>query len=158
MIVLKCLNCGLTVAYRASEADFCPRCLVRDRQSVKLLPVSDRPASVSGRSMGRMSIHSTGQGADRKLSLSGELDIASAPLLELALSEACAEGAKKVVLDMAGIEFMDSMGLRAILRGRATCEGHECEYDLTPAKQPVQRVLRDTGVLNRIPFRKVARR
>jgi len=53
MIRLKCLNCGLIMLYEGSEADFCPRCLARSRQAVQLIPVSDRPSSVVGRTIGR---------------------------------------------------------------------------------------------------------
>ena len=45
----------------------------------------------------------------------GELDIASAPLLEAALSEHRAAEAA-VVLDLAGITFMDSSGLKVLVR------------------------------------------
>jgi anti-sigma B factor antagonist len=45
----------------------------------------------------------------------GELDIASAPLLEAALSEQRAAEAP-VVLDLGGITFMDSSGLKVLVR------------------------------------------
>ena len=152
MITLRCLGCGLTVAYKASAVDFCPRCLMRDRRRVKLIPVSDRPSSMTGRSMGSLSIHTTVDGTHHKISLTGELDVASAQLVEVALADACASGATAVVLDLGGVEFLDSMGLKALLHGEALCQEHRCEYTLTPAQHSVERVLRDTGVLKRLPF------
>jgi anti-sigma B factor antagonist len=86
--------------------------------------------------------------------LHGELDIASAPILDAALADACTEGAEEVVVDMGGIEFMDSTGLSAIIRGRELCETHQCAFTLTPAQRPVQRVFETTNLLKRLSFRK----
>ena len=59
---------------------------------------------------------------------------------------------------MAGIEFMDSTGLRAILRGKTLCEEKDCDYRLTPAQRPVERTLAVTGVRSKLPFRRAGRR
>jgi anti-sigma B factor antagonist len=150
MLRLKCLNCGLTVSYKASPGNWCPRCLVRDDQSVELITVSDQPSSPGGHTIGSLRIFTSVQGERHTISLSGELDIASAQILDAALAEACSGGAKEVVLDMGGIEFMDSEGLNTILRGKRRCEEHSCEYSLTPAKRPVQHVLEATGIRGRL--------
>jgi len=36
------------------------------------------------------------------------------------------------------VQFMDSTGLKAILRGKAICEQQSCAYRLTPAQRPVE--------------------
>jgi anti-anti-sigma factor len=156
MITLRCLNCGLTVLYEGSEADFCPRCLARAQRAVQLIPVSDRPSSASGRSMGRLSVQTSVSGTRHLFILNGELDIGSAAMLEATLAEACAAGAQEVVLDMGGVEFIDSSGLSAIVRGKILCEEHECGYCLTPAQRPVQGVFEVTGVVDRLHFRDAA--
>jgi anti-sigma B factor antagonist len=152
MLRLKCLNCGLTVPYKGSRGDLCPRCLVREERAVTLIPVSDQPSSTA--TMGSLRIHTQVQGERHTLSISGELDVASAPMLEDTLAEACSAGAKELVLDLGGVEFMDSMGLKAILRGKALCEAHGAAYRLTPAQRPVQRVFEATGVRRRLSFQK----
>jgi anti-sigma B factor antagonist len=45
----------------------------------------------------------------------GELDIASARLLEEEVREAVDSGASTVVLDLSGLDFIDSTGVRALL-------------------------------------------
>jgi anti-anti-sigma factor len=70
--------------------------------------------------------------------------------------EACAGGAKELVLDMGGVEFIDSSGLNAILRGKVLCEEQDCAYSLTPAQRPAQGVFEATGVIDRLPFRDAA--
>ncbi len=154
MLRLRCLACGLTVPYKGSAGDLCPRCMVREAQAVTLIPVSDQPASTLGRSMGRLRMQTRVQDERHTIVLSGELDVASTPMLEETVNEACAAGAKELVLDMGGIEFMDSTGVRAILRGKAACEQHGCEYQLTPARRPVEQTLEVTGVRRKLPFRR----
>ena len=46
----------------------------------------------------------------------GEIDIASAPGLWAALSEAIAAGQGDVVVDLSGVTFMDCQGLNVLLR------------------------------------------
>jgi anti-sigma B factor antagonist len=146
MLKLRCVACGLTVPYRGSAGDLCPRCMVRERRAVVLIPVSDQPVSMAGRSMGSLRLNTRVEGDRHTIVLTGELDVASAPVLEEALADACSAGAGEVVLDMSGLEFMDSTGLRAILRGKARCEDYDCEYRLTPAQRPVEQSLTSTGV------------
>ena len=143
MLRLKCLNCGLTVPYKGSKADLCPRCLVREERAVTLIPVSDSPAS--GATMGSLRIRAKVEGERHTLALAGELDVASAQVLDEALAEACAAGARELVLDLGGVEFMDSMGLKTILNGKTLCEAHRCAYSLTPAQRPVEQVFEATG-------------
>jgi len=154
LIRLKCLSCGLALAYRESQGEFCPRCLARDQQVVRLVPVSDRPSRAFKPSMGHLRIQASAREDCHLLLLSGELDIASAPLLEGMLQELCEQGAREVVLDLGGVEFIDSSGLNAILYCRSLCERHRCVYCLTPARRPAQRMLEITGVAERLPFRR----
>jgi anti-sigma B factor antagonist len=146
MLKLRCVSCGLTVPYRGSAGDLCPRCMVRERRAVVLIPVSDQPASMAGRSMGSLRLNTRVEGDRHTIVLSGELDVASAPVLEEALADACDSGAREVVLDMSGLEFMDSTGLRAIIRGKARCEDCDCGYVLTPAQRPVEQSFTSTGM------------
>lgn len=152
MLRLKCLNCGLTVPYKGSKGDFCPRCLVREERAVTLIPVSDQPSR--GATIGSLRIHTQVEGERHTVSISGELDVASAQMLEETLAEACSSGAKEVVLDLGGVEFMDSTGLKAILQGKSLCEAHQSTYCLTPAQRPVEQVFEATGVRRRLSFRK----
>jgi anti-sigma B factor antagonist len=49
------------------------------------------------------------------LALRGELDISSAPVLEEALGRLEAAGPSLLVIDLRGLEFMDSTGLRTLV-------------------------------------------
>jgi anti-sigma B factor antagonist len=148
MLRLKCLGCGLTTPYRGSKGELCPRCLARERKAIRLIPVGDE--APSARSQNRLQMETLVEGDRHTIVLSGELEIASAATLEAAVFDACDGGAKEIVIEMAGIEFMDSVGLNAIIRGRERCQECDCELTLTPAQRPVHRVLEDTGVAKRI--------
>jgi anti-sigma B factor antagonist len=50
------------------------------------------------------------------ISVDGELDLHTAPELERAFSGILARGGRSVVVDLAGLEFIDSTALAALLR------------------------------------------
>ena len=49
----------------------------------------------------------------------GEIDIASAPELEAALEDAIRDSEGALLVDLSGVEFLDSSGLQVLLRVRA---------------------------------------
>jgi anti-anti-sigma factor len=104
-----------------------------------------------------LSIDGYREGDRHTLLLTGELDIATAPELEARAEQLCAGHADEVVLDLSQLEFLDSAGLNAILRVRALCQEHLCEFGLTPGAQPVQRLFEITRLIDRLPFRKSRR-
>ena len=80
----------------------------------------------------------------------GELDIASAPRLERALSDR--EPGDRVVLDLADLEFLDSTGLRVIVHAVEAARTHGWELTLRQGPPPVRRVFEISGVLGALPF------
>ncbi len=73
--------------------------------------------------------------------VSGELDMASAPLFRQVLAEAEPRGGR-VVLDLAELTFMDSSGLRELVAFQNA--GHV--VDIREASDPVRAVLRMAGM------------
>lgn len=53
----------------------------------------------------------------------GELDLASAPEVESVVLHALRDG-RRVVLDLRELEFLDSSGVRAIVRARTAAQEH----------------------------------
>ena len=78
----------------------------------------------------------------------GEIDLASVPDLEREL-RAAESRARHVVLDLAGLEFIDSAGLHALIdaQRRAEMNGHELVFTQVPAH--AQRLFRLTGINTR---------
>ena len=56
------------------------------------------------------------------ISVSGELDLASSPTLEEELERVAESGAEVVVVDLRGLEFMDSTGLSVLVRAHQRAE------------------------------------
>ena len=84
------------------------------------------------------------------LVLSGELDVASAPRLEQELASAASGDARLIVLDLRGLEFMDSTGLRAVLTAYDAARDEGRGFGLVRGPQQVQRLLSLTRVADRL--------
>ncbi len=66
-----------------------------------------------------------------RVEVSGELDVASGDALRGAVSEALDEGAQRVVLDLADVEFLDSAGLAAVLDIARTAHRRGREFSVS---------------------------
>ena len=98
-------------------------------------------------------ITAEGDGEDLRVSLSGELDLASAGELDTVVAELCADGAKRIVLERANLAFMDSTGLRSVLVGAELCEVNGCELLIGSTSRQVERLFQVSGVGEQLPRR-----
>jgi anti-anti-sigma factor len=87
-----------------------------------------------------------------RLTLSGELDIATVPRLEEAVASVLAQGARRVVIDLSPLAFVDSSGLRMLIafHDRAAAEGWSLAL-VRPA-EPSLSVFQITGAEENLPF------
>jgi anti-sigma B factor antagonist len=81
----------------------------------------------------------------------GELDIATAPRLERALLHERRPG-DRVVLDLAELEFIDSTGLRVVVKAVEAARTGRWELTLRQGPPAVRRVFEISGVLRALPF------
>jgi anti-anti-sigma factor len=81
------------------------------------------------------------------LGLSGELDIATVGELETAISDGLAGGGQLVV-DLRGLEFMDSTGVRALVAGHAAARDGDGSLVIVRARPgtEVARVIEISGI------------
>ena len=80
------------------------------------------------------------------VAMEGELDMANAPALQKAIESEELAAPEIVVLDLQGLSFLDSTGLRVILAARELCWRRGQEFAVTPGSPQVQRLLSVTGV------------
>jgi anti-anti-sigma factor len=86
-----------------------------------------------------------------RLTVAGELDSASAPRLLDAIRSALAGGrVSAVTLDLEGLEFIDSTGMRALVEIERELEQHQVRLDVVPAPEPVTELLHLAGVAERL--------
>ena len=82
--------------------------------------------------------------------LSGELDIATAPKLEDALQQVEAARPSLIAIDLRGLEFMDSSGLRALISADTRARKEARRLVLVRGSERVQRVLSITRLDERL--------
>jgi anti-sigma B factor antagonist len=87
------------------------------------------------------------------LSLSGDLDIASAATLKGRLLEASGEGTVGMTLDLSRLTFVDSTGISMIVLARKLADEHGFGLTLIPGSREIQRVFDLIGLLDVLPFR-----
>jgi anti-sigma B factor antagonist len=80
------------------------------------------------------------------LTVRGELDIAAVSRLQLALDTAIRESSGAFVLDLCELEFLDSSGLRVVLRARASLARDERHLAIVCPPGPVRRLIEVAGV------------
>lgn len=79
-----------------------------------------------------------------RIALAGELDVQTAPQLLDDAGGACGEGA--VVVDCAGLTFLDSTGLGALVALRKRCEAVGGRLRLVDVPGRIELVLRISGL------------
>jgi anti-sigma B factor antagonist len=89
--------------------------------------------------------------------LIGELDMSTVNGFAEVILDLCRSGTeRRVVLDIGGLEFVDSTGLRAILTSRVLCSRSHCALAIEPLPErirpQVRRLLEVTGLVDRLPF------
>lgn len=95
----------------------------------------------------------TTPGSDRYLiTVSGEVDLATSPDLDVAIIAAIDSGATSVVIDLTDVSFMDSSGLGVIVRALKRCREAENDLDLVITNERVLKVFGITGLDQVIPI------
>ena len=97
-------------------------------------------------------IHTELNGDAARLTLVGELDMATAPRVEEAVADVLAKGARDVIVDLSGLAFVDSSGLRLFitLNDRAAAEAWTLGLIRPPARSFA--VFQITGADQNLPF------
>ena len=83
-----------------------------------------------------------------RVSFSGEIDISCASVVDAAVTDALRSyRPRHVDVDLAGVRFIDSSGIHALMRCRAQAVEAGCQLAVTNPRPMTFRVLEITGVL-----------
>ena len=82
----------------------------------------------------------------------GAVDIDTAGQVREQIEHVTASGARRVVLDLYGVTFLDSSGLHLVLDADAASRAQGWEFGLIGGPAHVQRVFDLTGARARLPF------
>lgn len=85
-----------------------------------------------------------------RVTVAGEVDVDTAPRLTTALL-AAVRTSQGVVVDLAGVTFMDSQGLAALVRARREAEARGGTVALAGVTHRIQKLLRLTGLDTAFP-------
>lgn len=85
------------------------------------------------------------------VSLTGELDIASAPQLADRLRGLLDAGCARIVIDLADLVFCDSTGISTLVRAKNECLDRDGYLRLAAPSRHVARVLAVVGLLETFP-------
>lgn len=80
------------------------------------------------------------------MKVKGQVDSETAPELDRALSKLLTDGRNKIVLDMAGMEFMSSAGLRALVKALKEAQGSGGDVRLASVSESVRGILLTVGM------------
>lgn len=84
--------------------------------------------------------------------LSGELDIANCEAVDAAIRQAEASAAKKILLDVDALSFIDSGGLQMILKAKRRADRHGHRLLVTRGTGHVADMFRLTALDMTLPF------
>lgn len=103
------------------------------------------PAAAGPQLLARIDIKVSWQGQHASLTIGGELDWATAPVLTERLTEVMARQPERVTLDLARLDFMDCAGVSPIVRARRDLPAC-CPLVLESPVPRVRKLLAATGV------------
>ncbi len=83
--------------------------------------------------------------------LRGEVDLHTSTDLRRRITQLLAEGWTRIVVDLSGVEFMDSTGLGVLVGALRRLRDQEGSLALVGPREPVRRVLMVTGLDRVLP-------
>jgi len=80
------------------------------------------------------------------VTVAGEIDVYTSPVLQERLVEVIRDGLPSIVLDMSDVTFLDSTGLGVLITALKRCRSNEGDLLLVTAQPNVLKVLEITGL------------
>ena len=97
-----------------------------------------------------LTVEVASQGDEVVLVLIGELDPHTAPILRSSVDDALSDATTTLVLDVAGLQFIDSSGLRVIISAHKTMDKRGGRLVLRAPTDNTRRLLEITGLADHV--------
>lgn len=95
----------------------------------------------------------SGPAGDRTVvEVKGEIDVYTAPKLREQLIDLVTSGQYHLIVDMEGVEFLDSTGLGVLVGGLKRVRAHEGSLRLVCAQERILKIFRITGLTKVFPI------
>ena len=82
----------------------------------------------------------------------GEIDVYTAPELREQLAELVDSGRHDIIVDMQGVEFLDSTGLGVLVGGLKRIRQHDGSMNLVCTQERILKIFRITGLTKVFPI------
>jgi anti-anti-sigma factor len=89
---------------------------------------------------------------DYVIELAGELDLSGVARVSEAFASAFDSDARAIVLDLRGLEFLDSTGVHAILKAERSASEQHRSFVIVRGPRQVQRIFEISGILDMLTF------
>ena len=84
--------------------------------------------------------------------VSGEIDVYTAPKLREQIVSLVDEGQYHLIIDMSGVEFLDSTGLGVLVGGLKRVRAHDGSLALVCGEERILKIFRITGLTKVFPI------
>lgn len=92
------------------------------------------------------------EGVQTVISVTGEIDVYTAPTLRERLNDLVSSGEYHLIVDMAEVDFLDSTGLGVLVGGLKRARSHEGSLRLVCDQEKILKVFRITGLTKVFPI------
>ena len=99
-----------------------------------------------------LSLDSRSHGEHTVVRIAGEIDVYTAPKLREQLIDLVSSGQYHLVVDMEGVEFLDSTGLGVLVGGLKRVRAHEGSLRLVCTQERILKIFRITGLTKVFPI------
>lgn len=93
-----------------------------------------------------LSLESREVGDRTVLTVAGEIDVYTAPKLRDKITDVVNDGHYAIVVDLEGVEFLDSTGLGVLVGGLKKVRAHSGSLDLVCSQDRLLKIFRITGL------------
>jgi anti-sigma B factor antagonist len=99
-----------------------------------------------------LTVDSRQEGSRTVVVVNGEIDVYTAPSLRERLNELVAAGHRDLVVDMQGVDFLDSTGLGVLVGGLKRVRSLDGSLQLVCGQEKILKVFRITGLTKVFPI------
>ncbi len=99
-----------------------------------------------------LEVETSQRGPSHVVSLSGEIDVYSAPKLRQALLELVDKGANHIVVDMSKVDFLDSTGLGVLVGGLKRVKANDGTLSIVAPQEKTLKIFEITGLTAVFPI------
>jgi anti-sigma B factor antagonist len=99
-----------------------------------------------------LSLHTRVESDRTVLSVAGEIDLATAPLLRAALTDLIEQGNPHLLVDLRQVDFLDCSGLNVLVGSHKCACAHEGSLELVITRERILTIFKITGLTCLFPI------